>query len=67
MNPPGEAFNSIRAIEEGDGRADNPFVNAGAIATVSLVKARAAKERWDKILNCYSKFAGEKLSVLEDI
>jgi glutaminase len=67
VEPTGEAFNSIRAIEEGDGRADNPFVNAGAIATVSLVKAKDAKERWDKILGTYSRFAGEKLQVLDDI
>jgi glutaminase len=67
VEPTGEAFNSIRAIEEGDGRADNPFVNPGAIATVSLVKAKSAQERWDKILGCYSKFAGEKLTVLNDI
>jgi glutaminase len=67
VEPTGEAFNSIRAIEEGDGRADNPFVNPGAIATVSLVKAKNAQERWDKILGCYNKFAGEKLTVLEDI
>jgi glutaminase len=67
VEPTGEAFNSIRAIEEGDGRADNPFVNPGAIATVSLVKAKNAPERWDKILGCYNKFAGEKLTVLEDI
>jgi glutaminase len=67
VEPTGEAFNSIRAIEEGDGRADNPFVNPGAIATVSLVKAKNAQERWDKILHTYNKFAGEKLTVLEDI
>ena len=67
VEPTGEAFNSIRAIEEGDGRADNPFVNAGAIATVSLVKAADAKERWAKIIGTYNKFAGEKLTVLEDI
>jgi glutaminase len=67
VEPTGEAFNSIRAIEEGDGRADNPLVNAGAIATVSLVKANSAEERWNKILNFYSKAAGEKLSVLDDI
>jgi glutaminase len=67
VEPTGEAFNSIRAIEEGDGRADNPFVNPGAIATVSLVKAKNAQERWDKIIGCYNKFAGEKLTVLEDI
>jgi glutaminase len=67
VEPTGEAFNSIRAIEEGDGRADNPFVNAGAMATVSLVKAKNAQERWDKISSTYNKFAGEKLTVLEDI
>jgi glutaminase len=67
VEPTGEAFNSIRAIEEGDGRADNPFVNAGAMATVSLVKAKNAQERWDKIISTYNKFAGEKLTMLEDI
>jgi glutaminase len=67
VEPTGERFNSIVAIEEGDGRADNPFVNPGAIATVSLVKAKNARERWDKISDCYNKFAGEKLNVLEDI
>jgi glutaminase len=67
VEPTGEAFNSIRAVEEGDGRADNPFVNPGAIATVSLVKAKNAQERWDKIIGCYNQFAGEKLTVLEDI
>lgn len=67
VEPTGEAFNSIRAIEEGDGRADNPFVNPGAIATVSLVKANSPTERWNKIIGTYNKFAGEKLTVLEDI
>jgi len=67
VEPTGRAFNSIDALEEGDGRADNPFVNAGAIAAVSLVKAKSAQERWDKIIACYNRFAGEKLTVLEDI
>lgn len=67
VEPTGEAFNSIRAIEEGDSRADNPLVNPGAIATVSLVKAKNAQERWDKILGAYDKFAGEKLTVLEPV
>jgi glutaminase len=67
VEPTGKAFNSVTAVEEGDGRADNPFVNPGAIATVSLVKANGAQERWNKIISYYDKFAGEKLSVLEDI
>ena len=67
VEPTGERFNSIVAIEEGDGRADNPFVNPGAIATVSLVKAKDAQERWEKIMGYYDRCAGEKLKVLEDI
>ena len=67
VEPTGKAFNSVTAVEEGDGRADNPFVNPGAIATVSLVKAGNAQERWEKILGYYNKCAGEKLAVLEDI
>jgi len=67
VEPTGERFNSVVAIEEGDGRADNPFVNPGAIATVSLLKAKNAEERWDKIIGYYDKCASEKLSVLQDI
>lgn len=67
VEPTGERFNSVVAIEEGDGRADNPFVNPGAIATVSLVTAKTPQERWDKIINYYNRCAGQKLTVLEDI
>jgi glutaminase len=67
VEPTGEKFNSIQAIEEGDGRADNPLVNAGAIATVSLIKASTATERWEKLLNTYDKFAGERLKLLDEV
>jgi glutaminase len=67
VEPTGEKFNSIQAIEEGDGRADNPLVNAGAIATVSLIKASNADERWEKLLNTYNKFAGEKLKLIDEV
>lgn len=67
VEPTGEAFNSIIAIEKGDGRAVNPMVNAGAIATVSMIKAKDAEERWDKILKTYEAFAGSKLKVLPDV
>ena len=45
----------------------NPLVNAGAIATVSLVSAKSADEKWQKILNFYSKAAGEKLTIMDDV
>jgi glutaminase len=42
-------------------------VNAGAIATVSLIQAPNEDAKWQKILDFYSKAAGEKLSLLEDV
>jgi len=67
VEPTGQKFNSIIAVEEGDGRADNPLVNAGAIATVSLIKASTPQERWEKLLNTYNRFAGEKLTLLDEV
>src|SRR5947207_12719130 len=45
----------------------NPYVNAGAIATTSLISAKTADEKWDKILAFYSKAAGEKLSLIDEV
>jgi len=67
VEPTGQKFNSIIAIEMGDGRADNPLVNAGAIAAVSLIKAGSPDERWEKLLNTYNKFAGERLKLIDDV
>ncbi|MBK1789847.1 glutaminase A [Persicirhabdus sediminis] len=67
VEPTGMPFNSIKAIEHGDGRADNPLVNAGAIATVSMIKADSPEQRWKKISDYYNLLAGEELKVLEDV
>jgi glutaminase len=45
----------------------NPLVNAGAIATVSLISGSTADEKWNKILDFYSKVAGEKLSLIDEV
>jgi glutaminase len=47
----------------------NPLVNAGAIAAVSLVQATSEADRWNKILQNISDFAGspQPLTVLEDV
>jgi glutaminase len=41
-----------------EARSVNPLVNAGAIAAVSLVKARSEKDRWRKVLGNLRDFAG---------
>lgn len=45
----------------------NPFVNAGAIATTSLINGSNADEKWNTILTFYGKVAGEKLSLIEEV
>jgi glutaminase len=62
----GRAFNSVTAVVDMPTHTGNPLVNAGAIATVSLISGNAA-DKWTKILNFYSKAAGERLTMLQDI
>jgi len=65
--PTGRAFNSPIAVVDMPTHSANPFVNAGAIATVSLIPASSPDEKWNKILNFYSKAAGEKLTLIDEV
>jgi glutaminase len=65
--PTGRPFNSVEAVVDMPTHTGNAFVNAGAIATVSLIQAPSADAKWDKLLDFYSKAAGEKLSLLQDV
>lgn len=46
VNSTGLPFNSVMAIELGADRTMNPMVNAGAIATTSLVPGATGLEKW---------------------
>jgi glutaminase len=66
-NATGLPFNSLAAVERsGDGRT-NPMVNAGAIATTSLVPGETADAKWDFIYAALSQFAGRPLSLNEEV
>jgi glutaminase len=65
--PTGRPFNSPNAVVDMPTHSGNPFVNAGAIATVSLISANTADDKWNKILNFYSKAAGEKLVLIDEV
>ncbi|HTP67802.1 MAG TPA: glutaminase A [Dongiaceae bacterium] len=67
MEPTGRAFNSPIAVVDMPSHAGNPLVNAGAIATVSLIPAKTEDEKWNKILSFYSKAAGEKLVLIDEV
>jgi glutaminase len=66
IEPSGDAFNAI-SLEHGTGRPANPMINAGAIATTSLVPADTTVERFERILHTLSAFAGRQLDVDEEV
>jgi glutaminase len=65
--PTGRAFNSPIAVVDMPTHTGNPLVNAGAIATVSLISGATPEAKWQKILNFYSKAAGEKLTLIDEV
>lgn len=67
VNATGLPFSSIMAIELNEERSVNPLVNAGAIATVSLIKAKNAKQKWNIIESNLENFTGTDLKVQKDI
>jgi glutaminase len=65
--PTGRAFNSPVAVVDMPTHTGNPFVNAGAIATVSAISGTTPDEKWLKILNFYGRAAGEKLTLIDEV
>jgi len=65
--PTGRPFNAVAAVEDLPGRTGNPFVNAGAIATTSLIRGANATEKWNKILAFYSQVAGSQLALIDEV
>jgi len=63
----GLPFNSVMAIELNADRTMNPLVNAGAMATTSLVPGRTADEKFESIVAALSRFAGRRLAMDEDV
>jgi len=67
VNATGLAFNSLAAIEQSPDGRTNPMVNAGAIATTSLVPGATTEERWQFIHEGLSRFAGRTLSLNDEV
>ena len=67
VNSTGLPFNSVMAIELNADRTMNPMVNAGAIATTSLVPGATADDKWQTILEGVSRFAGRRLELDDEV
>lgn len=63
----GEPFNSVMALELHSGKPLNPLVNAGAIATVSLVPGNNAAAVWQNILGRFAALACRELPVMDEV
>jgi glutaminase len=61
-DPTGLPFNSVLALELHEGKPLSPLVNAGAIATTSLVPGRDADACWEAVLDVQGRFAGHPVA-----
>lgn len=66
VEPSGDAFNEI-SLASDTGRPRNPMINAGAITAASLVQGDSGEERFSRVLDWYSSFAGRELDVDESV
>jgi len=66
-DPTGLPFNSVMALELHGGRPLSPLVNAGAMATASLIKAKDKEDRWNQILAMQSALAGHSIALSDEV
>ncbi|MEH2126148.1 glutaminase A [Nostoc sp.] len=62
VEPTGDAFNAI-VLDEQSKRPYNPMVNAGAIATTSLIKGSGPTERLNRMLDMFRRYIGRDVFV----
>ena len=62
VEPTGEKFNAIIELEHSSKRPLNPMVNAGAMATSSLIKGDTPSERFNRLLEAFGRYTGRQMS-----
>ena len=67
VNSTGLPFDSVMAVELNADRTMNPMVNAGALATTSLVPGTTAVDKFECIVAALSRFAGRRLDMDDDV
>jgi glutaminase len=67
VNATGLAFNSLEGIERNPDGRTNPMVNAGAIATTSLVPGADLAAKWQFIHDGLARFAGRRLPLNDEV
>ncbi|MFZ0249062.1 MAG: glutaminase A [Acidimicrobiales bacterium] len=67
VNSTGLPFDSVMGVELNEERTMNPMVNAGALATTSLVPGDTSEEKFARIVAALSAFAGRPLAMDEAV
>ncbi|HDL8662949.1 TPA: glutaminase A [Yersinia enterocolitica] len=66
-DPTGLPFNSVIALELHNGKPLSPLVNAGAMSTVSVIKASSREDRWARILDIQQQLAGAPIALSDEV
>ncbi|KGQ70003.1 glutaminase [Chelonobacter oris] len=66
-SPTGLPFNSVMALELHHDKPLSPLVNAGAMASVSLIEADSAEARWQKILDCQRALGSDAVQLSAEV
>jgi glutaminase len=66
VEPSGEPFNEI-SLDPVTERPRNPMINAGAITCASLVRGDTVQDRFARIRQFYSRFAGRELDLNQEM
>jgi glutaminase len=67
VNSTGLPFNSVMAVELNEDRTMNPMVNAGALASTSLVPGATGTDMFEAIVDALSRFAGRRLVMDQEV
>lgn len=67
VSPTGLPFNSVMALELHGDKPLSPLVNAGAMASASIVKAGSREERWQRILGIQRRLGSKDIAMSDEL
>ncbi|MEM9219579.1 MAG: glutaminase A [Cyanobacteria bacterium P01_F01_bin.150] len=56
VEPTGDPFNSLIRLDEASKRPYNPIINAGAIATTSLIQGKTPTDKLNRLLDMFKRY-----------
>lgn len=63
VEPTGDPFNSMIRLDEGSHRPYNPMINAGAIATTSLLNGDGPTDKLNRLLKMFECYTGHDIFI----